>query len=1286
MTESPIAYIPTDRRHALVAGVDLPGKTFGAAVFADISGFTPLTEALIEALGPQRGAEELPVQLNRIYDALVAQVDNHRGSVLSFSGDAITCWFDESGNGGWSAITLPSATQRATVCALAMQKVMQQFANIEIPGVGIVSLAVKVAVATGPVVRFLVGDSSIQIVDVLAGETLQRLARAEHMAERGDVVIDAFSATALDEPHNIAEWRLDSETNERFAVVTDVEAAVVPDPWPELPTDSLSEEVLRPWLLPPVANRLFGGLGEFLTELRPAVSMFVRFEGIDYDDDPEARNHLDTFVRAIQQILDRYETYVLQIAIGDKGSYFNACFGAPVAHGDDPLRAVLAALEIRELRVPVVDEVQIGIARGRFRTGAYGGVTRRTYGVFGDEVNLAARLMQAAPKNEVFVDETVQSLTANSFVWDRMDPMQVKGKTRSIQAYRLIRPLTKENIGIRQPDYALPMIGRERELATVIDRLERAISGGGQIVGVTGEAGIGKTRLIAEVLNQARNLDIAGFGGECQSFGVNASYLVWHDIVRSLFGLAHDDPTVDQLRSVAEQLAIVNPALVDRLPLLGGILNLSIADNDLTASFSAALRKGSLESLLVEVLRAKANARPLLFVFEDTQWLDPLSRDLLQVVVRAISDLPVLLLIVYRPIDVASQSALRFDGIPHFIEVALADLPDEDIGRLVQAKLQHLYGEDTIADADLVEQLRIRAQGNPFYIEELLNFLNDRGLDPRQPNPLAQVALPDTLYSLILGRIDHLSEDQKTALKVASVIGRLFVVAMLNGVYPPFAEREGLASDLDTLTQMELTVLEAPDPELAYLFKHVLTQEVAYETLSFATRAMLHDQIGRYIEARNVDGVDQHLDVLAHHYDRSENLGKRQLYLRKAGEAAQAASANTSAINYYERVLPLLPDGDRMDVLLQLGRVQELVGDWISAEGSNRQTLVLAESNITSPLNRRARARAHHALGVLERKRGQSAAALEFFERSREDFELLSETAGESKIAAEIGDVYRLQGRFGDAHSFYEKSLQIAGQISETAVRRAASADALKGAGVVASVQGDYSAARAFIEESLSIRREMSDKPGVAALLNNQAVLARFQHDLEGARKLNDESLLLLREVGDQWAVGQLLNNQACVAADQTDYRTARALLAESLSIRRQLGDRVGLALSLNTLADVLVDEGDYLAAMPLLDESMGLYRELGDNSGVAYLLDDYAAVAAFEGRSGAALRIGGFAAALRDEIGASLAPAEQLRVERLLAPARSSLNVEETEASWLAGQKLALALDFDSLFSVGTR
>jgi tetratricopeptide (TPR) repeat protein len=462
--------------------------------------------------------------------------------------------------------------------------------------------------------------------------------------------------------------------------------------------------------------------------------------------------------------------------------------------------------------------------------------------------------------------------------------------------------------------------------------------------------------------------------------------------------------------------------------------------------------------------------------------------------------------------------------------------------------------------------------------------------------------------------------------------------------------------------------MDTPEPELAYLFKHILTQQVAYETLSFATRARLHDQIGQYIENTYRDALDRYTDLLAYHFERSDNQTKKREYLLKAAEAAQADYANAAAITYYQRVLHLLAEEQRVGGLLKLGQVFELVGEWENAEEIDREAERLANQIGDAS----GYAQAQRALGWLLRKRGEYSAAEERLVRAHEGYQRLHDSAGISNILADIGEIYRLQGKYAEARAYYDESLKLAESIAEHRLRQKARAHALKGAGTVATWQGDYATARKFNEESLAIRRELGDTPGVATLLNNLGIIARFQRDLTGARQMNEESLALFREMGDRWAVGQLLNNQACVASDQAEYAEARLLLQESLTIRRQLGDKAGLALSLNTLADVVLDEGEFAEARPLLDESLGISRELGDQTAIAYLLEDYAGLAAAEARPERALQLAGFASALRESIGAPLPPSEQVRVDRMVAPARGTL-LDSGTAEWEAGRALSL-------------
>lgn len=1219
-------FIPTDRRQAMASGEDLPDRARGAALFADISGFTPLTEALLQELGPRRGAEELTRQLNLVYDALIAEVHRYRGSVIAFSGDAITCWFD--GDAGL----------RATACSLAMQQAMRQFATVETPGGGTVSLAMKAAVAAGPVRRFRVGDPQIQYIDVLAGATVDRMAAAEHQAKKGEVLVGPEVLEELGDRAEVADWRTDEKTGQRFAVVSHLSdrnpAPLAVTPWPALPPKSLTEAEMRPWLLTPVYERLTVGQSQFLAEIRPAVALFLKFSGLDFDQDEAVGSKLDTYIHWVQKVLARYDSYLMQLTIGDKGSYLYAAFGAPISHDDDPARAVAAALELRslppELDALGITDVQIGISQGRIWCGAYGGSTRWTYGVLGDDVNLAARLMQAAAPGQILVSQIVQQAAGNGFSWEETQALKLKGKTQPVTAFILTGEQQRRTFRLQTPHYHLPMVGRETELALIEEKLAQVVQGRGQIVGVSGEAGIGKTRLVAEAIRLATDQRLDGYAGECQSFGTNTSYLVWQSIWRSFFEVDPAREATEQVGALQRQLELIDPALVPRLPLLGATLNLSIPDNDLTRSFDAKLRKTSLESLLVDCLRIRARTTPLLLVLEDCHWLDPLSLDLLEVIGRAIADLPVLLVLAYRPPELQRSQDLRVTALAHFTEIRLEEFTPQEAERLISLKLEQFFDAQRAIPRAFIERITARAEGNPFYIEELLNYLQDRRIAPNDGQALEQLDLPTSLHSLILSRIDQLSESQKIALKVASVIGRLFKAAMLWGVYPQLGDLQRIKADLEVLARMELTSLDTPEPELSYLFKHIVTQEVTYESLPYATRAMLHDQIGQFIEQNHGRTLDQYVDLLAYHFERSQNEIKKREYLRRAGEAAQADYANEAAIEYYRRVLPLLPADEQVAVMLQLGEVLQVVGRWDEASDLYQETLALAER--IGDLH--AQASCQTATAVLFWKQGAFNEAWSWLKQARAGFEQLGDQAGVAQV--------------------------------------------LHHSGTLAAQQGDYEAARSRYEESLAIRRQLNDKPRIASLLSNLGIVARYQGDYAACRSLHEEALKTRWELGDKWAIAISLNNLGYLALELDDYDEARTQLEVAVALQREVGDRWYLANALNNLGNVTRAQNDHAAARALYEESLTINRELGDKRAIAYLLEDIGCLAAVQGQAERALRLCGAAEGLREEIGAPLPPSDREKLEQNLIPIRQSLGDDAAAAAIAAGRQLPLEQAID--------
>jgi class 3 adenylate cyclase len=681
------AYIPIDRRHAMATGRDMPDRMVGAALFADVSGFTPLTEALLRELGPRQGADELTATLNRVYDALIVQVHRHGGSVITFCGDAITCWFDDDDG------------QRATACGLAMQEEMAQFATVPTPGGGSVSLAMKAAVAAGRVRRFRIGDPDVQYIDVLAGATLDRMATGEHLAGRGEVVVSPEVAAQLAGQVTIGDWRAEEETGDLYGVVEALSGQETVDvpPWVQVPED-LPDADVRPWLLPPVHSRLSAGQGQFLAEIRPAVALFLRFRGLDYDEDDEVASKLDAYIQWVQSVLTRYEGYMLQLITGDKGSYLYAAFGAPLAHEDDPRRAVAAAVELRSPppEMSFVSSIQIGISQGLMRAGDYGGTARRTYGVLSDEVNIAARLMGVAEPGEILVTERIANAVRDYSRLEFLGGVKVKGKQEPINVARVIgsqQSATPRSIDL----YTQPLVGRDRELAQMGQAMEAALSGRGQSLRVEGEAGQGKSHLAAGFVAKTVPHGFRTAAGVCQSTGQSVPYYPWRQVFRTLYGLS-DDPEVgqDQLLWSAQQIAQVealvsqnNPDWFPRLPLLGDLLGLPIPDTPTTAAFDPQVRQQALFVLAVEIVQNWAQRQPLLLLLEDMRWMDEASQDLTLALGQGIADSAVLLVLLHRPpIRVDEPLLPGLNNLSYHTHLDLSELSPEGVAALVANRLQ----------------------------------------------------------------------------------------------------------------------------------------------------------------------------------------------------------------------------------------------------------------------------------------------------------------------------------------------------------------------------------------------------------------------------------------------------------------------------------------------------------------------------------------------------------------------------------------------------------------------
>jgi class 3 adenylate cyclase len=578
LTQALAAYVPQRIVRAALQGAQPPAQAraerfLSAVLFADISGFTPLTEAL--AARGAEGTEELTQLLNDYFWHMIALIEAQGGEVVKFSGDALTALFSAEREGlGTAARRAQQAAQDmqsatgGTPCNDAIHSGMTLQTSI-----GPVELAMKIGIGAGEILALHVGGISGRWEYVVAGDPLRQVTQAEKQAERGQVILSPEAqAVVLAHP-------------------------VSPGPTPPLDWSQARDlqavaAVLRCYVPTVVVDWLEGGLQEWLAVLRPMVVLFVGVSGIDYTkDSAKAIAQLHTFLRTAQKTIDRYQGSINKLAVDDKGTVLLALLGAPpYAHADDAERALGCALDLQAAVEAQELRLAIGVTTGRVFAGPVGCATRHEYTVMGDTVNLAARLMGVAGPGQVCCDFETYRRARTRLAFDLLPPTRVKGKAGLIRVYRPVGEL-----GIpRVEERSGALIGRQSELAQLTAYLDNVQAGENCVLLIQGEAGIGKSRLVEELTRLMRERGLAGLRGEGRSVEQQTPYRAWRDVFVSYFGLEELTDPAERRRRVQDAVRDLAPELGERIPLLNPVLNLGWPDSELTASMDTQLRHESL--------------------------------------------------------------------------------------------------------------------------------------------------------------------------------------------------------------------------------------------------------------------------------------------------------------------------------------------------------------------------------------------------------------------------------------------------------------------------------------------------------------------------------------------------------------------------------------------------------------------------------------------------------------------------------------------------------------------
>src|ERR1700720_2166067 len=643
-------------------------------------------------------------------------------------------------------------------------------------------------------------------------------------------------------------------------------------------------------------------------ERKTVTALFADIKGsteLMRDLDPEeARAIVDPVLDLMMEAVHRYGGYVAQ----STGDGIFALFGAPVAYEDHPQRALHAALAMQEElhryadrlrnegKIPV--EARVGVNTGEVvvRTIETGGHTE--YTPVGHVTNLAARMQTAAPAGSIAASEATQRLCEGYFEFRTLGPTEVKGLNAPVEVYEVVRagPLrTHFQLAARRG--LTRFVGREREMAAIAGALEQARAGHGQIVAAVGEAGAGKSRLMYEFK--------ATIPGGCKvleaysvSHGKASAWLPVLELLRGYFGIQDADDPATRREKVRRALAVLDPALSEVLPYLLGLFGIQEGPDPLAEMDPQIRRRRTLEAIK-RILIRESLKQPLVVIFEDLHWIDSETQALLDLLAEGGAGARLLLLVDYRP-----EYRHEWSGRGHYLQLRLDPLGGENAASMLAA----LLGGGVELEA-LKRLIIKRTEGNPFFIEEMVQVLFDEGALVRNgavkvARSLSQLRLPPTVQGILASRIDRLPVEQKELLQTLAVIGRESPLGLIRKVADKAeAQLERMLADLRAA---EFIYEQPALTDAEYIFKHALTQQVAYNSLLIGRRKLLHERAGHSLESMFAEQLDDHVGELAHHYSHSDNVAKAVEYLGRAGQQALRRSAHADAMGSLTAAIDLL--------------------------------------------------------------------------------------------------------------------------------------------------------------------------------------------------------------------------------------------------------------------------------------------------------------------------------------------------------------------------------------------
>jgi len=1151
---------------------EVPGTRWrtldGTLMFADISGFTALTEKLSKR--GRIGAEEIVETLNRVFGGMLDSAFARGGDLLKFGGDALLLLFRGEGHAEW-----------ACDAVLEMKKALREAASVP-TSVGRLHLNMSVGMHSGEIHLFLVGEPTRELVVLGPAATLT--ADAEKAANAGEVSVSTGTAALL--PPSAVRPREDGALLLRRRVP--VQPAGTAPPLPDVGHDRLLTvfphalgEYLDPG--PPEPEHRLAGIG------------FIRVSGTDArlgEDGPDwVADAMHTVVSRLEDCLDAESVTLLSTDLGSDGAGFFVASGVPHASEDDDGRLLRALKAFVDSDLPL--PVQAGCNRGHVFVAEVGASTRAAFSAMGDTTNTAARIMSKAQPGLLYAHPVVLEHSRTLFDVEPAGPFAMKGKALPLLVYDV-----GEESGTREADEVgrLPLRGRDAELADIRGAVDEALSGRGGVITVSGATGLGKSRLVREAL--AGIDDVTVLTVRAEPYGQTSSYRVFRDPVRQLLGVsrgtaeAMGDALLEALRRVA-------PDLLPMAPLIADVALVEVPCTPEADAIDPQYRPDLVAQALIDIVGRTFPGR-LVLIAEEAHWTDRASAGLLERIAAATAGRPWAVIAVRRAMDSGFEpgQGLRID---------LAPLPDDVIETLI-----HDATEAAPLRPHEVQAIVERAEGNPLFVEEVTRVARAAG---------SLQEMPESLQAALTAQIDLLDPVERRVLRTAAVLGRSFRREILRETLTA----DGLTSDPGTLGH--LAEFFEPEGTTRLRFRNSLVRDAAYEELAYRTRARLHRAAGLATERTSVD-LEADAPTLSLHFSRAGDHERTWRYAMLAGDEARTAYANADAAAQYERALSAakvldIPDDELIQAWRVLAELRELAGLLAESLDAYRRAIALC----SDPAQR---AELMVRLARVQDRAGRHTAALRTVTRARHLLDGHEDVAArrarvrldnltslirlgqeravlgrefavlavEGARAADDPETL-LQALMGIDHADLILGQPVDGHRTREALDicvahgfRPQESVARANLGGYAFLNGRWDEAAEWYRTSRTVALEAGNAFGAAETEINLGDILLSRGEIDEAESLLRNAVRVLRASGMEWetAYGEMLLARASLARGEVDEAVAR--IEPAIATFTGLGTRMTALEASLVHAEVLSRRGDFDDALALVDAAQAAAKD----------------------------------------------------------------------------------------------